>query len=481
MKRNLLTLLLAALFMLTPATVHAESGESQIIFFEENIDCLATGAETTALEKEIDLPAFKAYITEQAASCPEMIDVSEFEIDSALKSALGSYIFDEIPELFHLQNKWGYSIGGYGMLGHLVFYYTCDAEAYATMLAELRAEAAEMTKGLDSASLTDAEKALILHDRLVMHCEYDYDNLNAGTLPAVSYTAYGALVNQIAVCQGYAEAYDYMLETVGIESLVCESRALNHAWNLVYIDGTASPVDTTWDDPVLDVTGRVGHENFLRSNEGIYATGHTATDYDTPATHGDYAGIADYDLNSAYVLLNGEIYYFEKEGTAAKLMRKSDGKHFLTVNEYWLYDETSYWGGNYSYLCTDGKYLLYNTAGSIIRLDVATNEPLTLYSLDSAAYPGKSIFGFKYEKGNLIFEIGNSPTFDGDTEQRFIIPYSAPSVEGDINGDSELSSTDLILLAQWIAGGVENEAADINGDGEINASDLILLAQLVAA
>ena len=141
-------------------------------------------------------------------------------------------------------------------------------------------------KGNDS--LSDVEKALILHDRLAAFNAYDYENYmlavqkqDISLIPNESYNAYGALGLGISVCQGYALAYDYLLEQVGIKSEYCSSDVLNHAWNIVYIDNKPYHVDVTWDDHPWDISGKVEHNNFLKSTYGIKETGHNATDYIT--------------------------------------------------------------------------------------------------------------------------------------------------------------------------------------------------------
>ena len=55
------------------------------------------------------------------------------------------------------------------------------------------------SKGIkNNNNLSDVEKALLLHDRLAVLCEYDYNST------ADQHNMYGVFVNQTAVCQGYA-------------------------------------------------------------------------------------------------------------------------------------------------------------------------------------------------------------------------------------------------------------------------------------
>ena len=83
--------------------------------------------------------------------------------------------------------------------------------------------------------------ALWLHDWLIYNANYDY-----------TYSIYrpeGVLLNGTGVCQSYAEAYELLLDEFGIENTLLSAFEMNHAWNLVKIDGEWCHVDCTWDDP----------------------------------------------------------------------------------------------------------------------------------------------------------------------------------------------------------------------------------------
>ena len=71
-----------------------------------------------------------------------------------------------------------------------------------------------------------------------------------------AHNAYGALVDGEAVCEGYAEALQYLLHRVGIRSFIAIGSSVNpgsqqsegHAWNYVRINGQYYHVDLTWND-----------------------------------------------------------------------------------------------------------------------------------------------------------------------------------------------------------------------------------------
>lgn len=107
-----------------------------------------------------------------------------------------------------------------------------------------------------SNSYTDYENELAIHDYLVSNIEYGGEEQGA-------YTAYDALINGKAVCSGYVEAYQTLLDMLGIECRTIKGTgtAQDHSWNMVKLDGEWYHVDVTWDDPI-DGDGSISHKYF---------------------------------------------------------------------------------------------------------------------------------------------------------------------------------------------------------------------------
>lgn len=86
------------------------------------------------------------------------------------------------------------------------------------------------------------EKEKRVHDLLIDKITY-----SAGA--EMSQSAYSALVNEETVCAGYARAYQYLLQKLGIPCYYCTGYAgEDHAWNIVALDDGYYNVDVTWDD-----------------------------------------------------------------------------------------------------------------------------------------------------------------------------------------------------------------------------------------
>lgn len=200
------------------------------------------------------------------------IDISGYELPKNSAASVFSQAINNNPDLFYVSSSFSYS---YNSAGYIVKF----TPKYLGTAAEIEAQkdtfyaAVNSFKAQIDSSLSDAEIALQVHDNLATTVAYDYDNYKNNSVPAVSHTAYGALVDHVAVCDGYALAYSYLLnQCFGISTSLVTSTAMNHAWNVVKIDGNYYHVDVTYDDPVVNGGSKVYyvyHNYFLCSDDGL--------------------------------------------------------------------------------------------------------------------------------------------------------------------------------------------------------------------
>ncbi len=378
------------------------------------------------LSEATDIQQLKDTLLSSIVACKETVELLSLRIPSSLAGQLADFIWYNMPEAFGVGGIGYYTSGGF--VQKLTLSYTDFAdtkEEYALCMSRFTEGADSILLGIEgNTRLSDTEKALLLHDRLAADIEYDYV-----TDSFERYTAYGAFANKSAVCQGYAMAYMYLLQRVGIENYYCSSQKLNHGWNIVYIGGRAYHVDVTWDDvswyspDSKGVEGRIEHDNFLRSTEGIISTGHTADDFDSLPSDTAYDNAFWRSSSTQFVLVSNEIYYIDNE--AQELKRYSDGKKLCGVSGKWKASESSFWMGNFSCLDASGGDLLYSLPDGIYRYSVSANtsEKIFAPSMNSLY----SVFGFSFSDGFLCCEINNSP-LNSTNLQRIKQPYSPSSV-----------------------------------------------------
>ena len=128
---------------------------------------------------------------------------------------------------------------------HYVFVYDCKYYTTAAQEAELSEKIDSVLQSLDiNDESSDYDIICAVYDYICANVSYDYDNLNDSEY-LLKYTAYAAMINKTAVCQGYSALMYRMLQQKNIDCRLIPGS--NHAWNIVAIDGVYYNADSTWD------------------------------------------------------------------------------------------------------------------------------------------------------------------------------------------------------------------------------------------
>lgn len=105
----------------------------------------------------------------------------------------------------------------------------------------------------------ESEIVRSIHDLLVCNVVYDLVGLKAGAYDTdgiFAHSVLGVFLKKTAVCDGISKAFKYLLNAVGIKSIVVTGKGeseynynneMLHAWNIVKIDGKNYHIDLTWD------------------------------------------------------------------------------------------------------------------------------------------------------------------------------------------------------------------------------------------
>lgn len=417
--------------------------------------------DVSALEDLVDLDEFSQYLIDSFYDCPEnSVDISQFGIPYSSDNATAIYhlIWNEIPELFQIYSLiCGYSSSSKKITSIRCGTYSYTADEYHEMYEKTEKAANEMVADLVNSGLSDVEKALLIHDRMVAFCEYDYDNYLTDSIPMSSRNIYGVLVLGDAVCQGYAMAYEYLLRKVGVEAHYMSSDALNHAWNNVYIDGAWYYVDATWDDPVWDVNGRVKHTNFLQSYEK-FSERHSEngeTDYEIlePA-NSTYDEFYWTNVNTAFQYLDGNYYYVDVSGNTLKktsdLIDSSKSETLLSFGKWTINSSGTYYSNTYAKLSNDGQSLLYSLQDGVYRYNIATGASETVWKPTApSGMSNPCVYGFGYDGGYLTCVYNSSPNFDGDTKNLYTQKklYDIKEPYGEITSTNDVAQSQTVTLS----------------------------------
>lgn len=87
----------------------------------------------------------------------------------------------------------------------------------------------------------DYSKELYIHDYLAEKLTYKHNPLDQ--------SAYSAIVGNTTVCAGYAKAFQYLMQRLGVPTYLCAGSAGElHAWDIIKLGDNYYNVDCTWDD-----------------------------------------------------------------------------------------------------------------------------------------------------------------------------------------------------------------------------------------
>lgn len=109
--------------------------------------------------------------------------------------------------------------------------------------------------------MSDYEKEAAVYGWIVGNVDYDWTHQDAmRETPRESFTPYGGLVNQVAVCLGYATSFQLLMDLAGVECITVVGAAhmssSDHGWNMVRLNGQWYCVDVTWDANYREQGGR---------------------------------------------------------------------------------------------------------------------------------------------------------------------------------------------------------------------------------
>ena len=162
--------------------------------------------------------------------------VSASDVKTAFEAMIGDH-----PEMFWLETGYSSKYLANGQCVEIDLKYNSTADDLES--AKQRFDAAAQNLITGAASLdSNYEKEKYVHDALASAVTYD---LTAD----MNQSAYSALVNGKSVCAGYARAYQYLLQQLGIPCYYCTGYSGgDHAWNIVKLEDGYYNVDVTWDD-----------------------------------------------------------------------------------------------------------------------------------------------------------------------------------------------------------------------------------------
>ena len=388
-----------------------EYGDSPIDYQKQYGDSVVYSMRSNNVVEYAYQEIMKSY---EAGESGAEITVSEygFSVEDIIRLVGG--LKNDHPELYFVNKSFYCTWSGMDVASFVVTYNT-------SLSSNKFKQSTEDALSVIKPGMSDLEKAIALHDYLTVNCEYDKDRLDDKTIPYISYTAYGVLVEHIAVCQGYALAYKYLLNQAGIDCYMVESDFMNHAWNLIVLDGEFYQVDVTWDDPIRDLVGRARHTYMFRSDSAFenanpshsnwnVTSGMDIVDYKATSTRYDSAFWAD--CNSPLVITENDCYYVSYSDKAIKKECFENiggtGTKVCDIGVWPVWENNnSFWNATFSGLFQVNDRLYYNDKSSIYSVDFDGSNKKTEFTADtSTGY----IYGSALRQGKVYYCLRQKPS-----------------------------------------------------------------------
>lgn len=177
---------------------------------------------------------------------------------------------------------------------------------------ELKKKTEEILWEVDKNARNDRDILMGVSEYFQRNIKYDYKDASSirGSNPN-AHSAYGAIVQNLAVCEGIAKAYSLVLGEFGIRSMVVSGKAggafsmtPNHAWNLIEFENDYYHCDITWDLCGYD-DRRIYSYQYFGLNDSEISLDHTWDLHHTPQSRGNK--LSYYRYNQLYAYSNDQI------------------------------------------------------------------------------------------------------------------------------------------------------------------------------
>ena len=184
--------------------------------------------------------------------------------------------------------------------------YTLSYYDDARQEAEVDKKVDEIIESLELDDKTDFEKIAAIHDYICDNVEYESAEKGSDTVR----TAYGALIEGRAVCQGYSVSLYRLLLEAGIDNRIIFGKGLSemgdsgaHTWNIIELNDEYYYIDATWDDAGYQ------YQYFMIPADTSFEDSHIADE-----SYGDDFFTEDYPMSD-------EVYKDEAVGLKGRLLK----------------------------------------------------------------------------------------------------------------------------------------------------------------
>ena len=307
--------------------------------------------------------------------------LTEAQVRTATKA-----LTDDHPEIFWLTGTMGYYSDESDTV--IQIYSNYSPEEIDTRVNAVRAAANEFYATVPD-GLSEFDREVMVHDWLIENVAYDesVDTINFDSNSPDIYTVYGALVNRVAVCEGYARTFQMLMNGLGVDcvGLMGSSQEQMHMWNAAKIDGGWYQTDVTWDDQEETYARHI----YCNVSDGFMYEDHTLSPLFTELSDTEINGEGgDFSASVMNIFvpecIDGTKSYYAQRSPRLKDYEGAEVMSALLAaaqkqEEYFVFyiDESMDFDSTVSQLFTDGPQYFFDYLRTV-------NDYLTDYSIDSS-------------------------------------------------------------------------------------------------
>lgn len=419
------------------------------------------GLQTIGLVEEAEAAeSFETYLVGQLKNKRSKIDVSGYGIQKDKMMERFLEVLNRHPELFYVKKSLSMS---FSTTTFEVNQITPAYLSYDLQDMEQVDKVVNQIVTLITDEMTDLEKVMRVHDYLCMTVEYAQEDLNNNQVSEEAHTLYGSLIQKKSVCDGYATAFMYILNQVGVETTMVEGKGdgIDHAWNQVKVNGKWYMVDVTWGDPVWDNYGNVRHTYFLKSESDFPNHVWDKSKFNR-CTDTTFDQAFWNDVNTQFVPNGNDWYYIDEKGDLRK--------HSLDVSKvnqvgtkvaslggkwYQFGSDSVFYTKNYAKLDTVNGQLFYSMPDGIYNIGFDGSGKSYYYKVDtSKGY----VYGMKIQDDKILYQLSEK----GFTKNRTV---------GSVSVQHELQNQKVTVgqstYTKTYGDGRFSITAKTNGDGTL--------------
>ncbi len=376
--RKLLWMLMVCVLLCCAPAMAEEVQQCHVELLRDGYLPVQRSVDTIVLRGE----TFEDYMLSKIENRETEISIEEYQLTIEDLQAAMTSLLDGNPQLFFVSGEFEVWQDADGYATQIGLTYLYSETEIAEKLSAFNASVNAIV-GYASQADTTLGKIMLVHDYLCIN--YEYDN------SLVIHSAEEMFRTGTGVCQAYLQAFQAVMNELGIACEPVTSQSMNHGWNIVQVNGNWYHIDVTWGDPVDDMPLRACHQYFLLSDAGMEANSHSGWTAAYSASSTTYDSFFWSDVNTIIPVVDDVMYYVGTPAEEPQRPVKAWDIAAGTTTDVYTYSAAGLTGSymsdvGYNPIAVGNTYLYYTTLDSVYAVPLAGGTPALLHTFDGV-YP----------------------------------------------------------------------------------------------